>query len=226
MSARKFLSMLPLQDQGLFRKALNGAAFASDVLCHFNDTGSDLCKFRGERDSRKHRFWACPAFHAEKSELSADFLQLVDRLPACLTQAGWAIPSETHDEWWSYLIELQHGPPRSLQCVWMDGLGWVDLFTGGSCCLPTSEEVRFASWSVCRANPDVTLQDSDNHNCHSWCATGSFAVSIPCRTVRCGSSYFVGSLLWLQKQVVDRLSRCCHKTPRPVGWNVETSDQL
>lgn len=92
MSARKFLSMLPLQDQGLFRKALNGAAFASDVLCHFNDTGSDLCKFRGERDSRKHRFWACPAFHAEKSELSADFLQLVDRLPACLTQTGWAIP--------------------------------------------------------------------------------------------------------------------------------------
>ena len=72
-------------------------------------------------------------------------------------------------------------------------------------------------------NPDVTLHDSDTH---SWRATGSFAVSIPRRTVRCVSSYFVGSLLWLQKQVVDRLSRCCHKTPRPVGWNVETSDQL
>lgn len=125
MSARKFLSMLPLQDEGLFRKALNGAAFTNDVLCHFNETGSDLRKFRGERDSRKHRFWACPAFHAERSELSADFLQLVDRLPACLTQAGWAICSETHDEWWRYLIELQHGPPIDSSNVsgWMPWLG-------------------------------------------------------------------------------------------------------
>lgn len=125
MSARKFLSLLPLQDEGLFRKALNGAAFTNDVLCHFNETGSDLRKFRGERDSRKHRFWACPAFHAERSELSADFLQLVDRLPACLTQAGWAICSETHDEWWRYLIELQHGPPIDSSNVsgWMPWLG-------------------------------------------------------------------------------------------------------
>ena len=161
ISTRKFLEMLPLTEQGLYRKALNGAAFTNDILCHFSESGSDLCKFCGAKDSRKHRFWVCPAFTAERSHLPAGFVELIDELPACLTEAGWALRSETHDEWWSYLQSLEHGPPRPLQASWMDSQGWVDLFTDGSCLLPTREEVRFASWSVCRANPDLALHDSE-----------------------------------------------------------------
>ena len=161
ISTRKFLSLLPLIDQGVYRKALNGAAFTNDVLCHFNESGSDCCKFCGAQDSRKHRFWLCPAFTAERSAVPNGFLELVDTLPACLTQAGWALRSETHDEWWCYLMSLQHGLARKLEATWVDPIGWVDLFTDGSCFMPTREEVRFASWSVCRANPDVTLQDSE-----------------------------------------------------------------
>ncbi len=158
---RKFLELLPLTEQGLYRKALNGAAFTNDVLCHFNESGSDLCKFCGATDSRKHRFWVCPAFAAERSVAPQDFVELIDTLPACLTQAGWALRCETHDEWWCYLMTIRNEPPRKLQAKWVDHMGWVDLFTDGSCFMPTREEVRFASWSVCRANPDVTLHDSE-----------------------------------------------------------------
>ena len=52
-------------------------------------------------------------------------IRTFSRLLASLTQAGWAICSETHDEWWRYLIELQHGPPIDSSNVsgWMPWLG-------------------------------------------------------------------------------------------------------
>lgn len=138
-STRRFLSLLPLPEQGLYRKALNGAAFTNDVLCYFNDTGCNLCKFCGAVDSRKHRFWKCPAFGAERSFLPEGFVELAETLPACATQAGWALQSETQDEWWRYLNSLDVGPPQPFKPAWADMRGWVDVFTDGSCFMPTRE---------------------------------------------------------------------------------------
>lgn len=160
-STRRFLSLLPLPEQGLYRKALNGAAFTNDVLCYFNDTGCNLCKFCGAVDSRKHRFWKCPAFGAERSFLPEGFVELAETLPACATQAGWALQSETQDEWWRYLNSLDVGPPQPFKPAWADMHGWVDVFTDGSCFMPTRENVRFASWSCCRAHPALHLQESE-----------------------------------------------------------------
>ena len=160
-STRRFLATLPVQDQALYRKVLNGAAFTNDILYHFSESGSTSCKFCGAPDSRTHRFWFCPAFQGERKDLPLGFIEALDQLPSCLTQAGWAIQSHTQEQWWQYLLTVQHGPPRPMQPEWPDEQGWVDVFTDGSCFLPTRENVRFASWSACRASPNVEMAASE-----------------------------------------------------------------
>ena len=51
-ATRKFLLSLDLCDQGLFKKALNGAHFTQDAICHWSSTGTTCCEFCGETDSR------------------------------------------------------------------------------------------------------------------------------------------------------------------------------
>ena len=157
---RRYLSLLPKADQGLFRKALNGAAFTNDILCHFTETGSTACSFCGAVDSRMHRFWQCPVFASERQSLSQDVLELLPELPSCLTQAGWALQAPTQDMWWKTLIEVEVGKPQKIDSRWLDKHGWVDVFTDGSCSFPTEKALRFASWSVCRADADLSLTNS------------------------------------------------------------------
>ena len=159
-STRRFLSLLTVGDQGLFRKALNGAAFTNDILYHFTEAGTTSCNFCGAPDSRTHRFWHCPAFEQERQTLPADIVDLVPDLPSCLTQAGWAIQSPTHDLWWQTLCQVEVGDPAPLQVAWEDPNGWVDLFTDGSCQFPKDMNLRFASWSVCRAHANIHLNES------------------------------------------------------------------
>ena len=62
VSTRDFVKQLTVTEQGLMRKALNGALFTNDCLCYFSNTGSHVCQFCGADDSRLHRFWHCPVF--------------------------------------------------------------------------------------------------------------------------------------------------------------------
>ena len=61
-ATRAFVKSLDVTDQGLFRKALNGARFTNDMVYHYSETGSLCCEFCGAPDSRYHRFWECPVF--------------------------------------------------------------------------------------------------------------------------------------------------------------------
>ena len=160
VSTRAFLKLLPVQEQGLFRKILNGAAFTNDILYHFSESGCTTCKFSGQQDSRMHRFWVCPAFANERANVPTSVLEAINEIPACLAQSGWSLLSETQESWWKYLLSLKHGPPQSLQQTWLDDQGWVDVFTDGSCFHPTRECIRFASWSVCRAGPSLDMVES------------------------------------------------------------------
>ena len=80
-STRRFVSTLTVQDQGLMRKALNGASFTNDSQCYYTTSGSSQCEFCGQPDSRLHRFWKCPVFEPSRRAVPQALLR---RLTLCL----------------------------------------------------------------------------------------------------------------------------------------------
>ena len=72
---REYVATLTVSEQGLMRKALNGALFTNDSVCHFSSSGTTACQFCGEEDSRKHRFWQCKVFDIDRMNVSPDFWQ-------------------------------------------------------------------------------------------------------------------------------------------------------
>eukprot|EP00434_Breviolum_minutum_P008662 symbB.v1.2.007635.t1/scaffold472.1/size199090/5 len=158
-ATRAYLRTLNATDQGLYRKVLNGANFTNDSVCYFNSDGTTRCEFCGAEDSRMHRFWRCPAFAHCRKNCPASFPDIVERLPACLTIAGWKLRSPCFDQWMNALnaIEWPHISRTPLEVHGQP----IDLFTDGSCLWPTHPGYRIASWSVCRAGTLTNLSDSD-----------------------------------------------------------------
>lgn len=153
-ATRKFLHSLPDQDQGIFRKSLNGAHFTNDALCYFNATGSSKCSFCNQEDSRFHRYWECPIFETHRSTCPSDIRDIVPQLPSCLTLAGWSIYPESLDEWNRMLLAIPE--PDSAVLPPNLSLGtWVDVFSDGSCFWPDSAGYNIASWAIAFAPPEL-----------------------------------------------------------------------
>ena len=144
------LQALTVEDQGLYCKALNGAHFTQDAICHWSTSGSTVCPFCGSEDSRRHRFWACPVFASECQRCTPDFWELLDHLPSSVTLHGWAYRPTTSLAWYRCLIEIQVPDMSLAPCPLKADDGWLDVFTDGSrlfenCCMVGDSSTPFRS---------------------------------------------------------------------------------
>lgn len=158
VATRDFVKSLSLTDQGLMRKALNGALFTNDSLCYFSDHGSNVCQFCGEADSRLHRFWHCRVFATERAISIPGFWENFSSLPLSLVCHGWALRPQTWGAWKQCLLEI----PKAVVSSSIPPLGdnWIDLFTDGSCLWPGDSEMRLAAWSIIEASPTGSVCNS------------------------------------------------------------------
>lgn len=157
-STRAFLATLSCSEQALFRKALNGASFTNDSQCYYSDSGSTICEYCGQDDSRFHRFWRCPVFEPYRQKVPLDVRERIEHLPACLTQAGWSLKPATLDAWWATLLDI--APPVVEATGFVPSRACYDLFTDGSCMFPKAKHYRIASWAVCLAGLGTNWDDS------------------------------------------------------------------
>ncbi len=158
ISTREYVDSLPVAEQGLMRKSLNGALFTNDSVCYFSSTGSSVCQFCGEEDSRLHRYWHCKVFTEERVVRLPGFWEAFESLPFSLLCHGWAIRSSTWVEWQKCLQGIVL-PDVRVTCQPL-GEQWIDIFTDGSCLWPRDRSMRVASWSLVEASPGGNV-------CHS-----------------------------------------------------------
>ena len=155
---RELLVALPVCEQGLMRKALNGALFTNDSVCYFSSSGSTMCQFCGAVDSRWHRFWECEVFSAFREIDVPGFWDAISSLPKSLLCHGWALRASTWTQWVKCLMCIPR--PEVTSTIAPLGDTWVDLFTDGSCLWPTNRAMKIAAWSVIEAAPTGNV-------CHS-----------------------------------------------------------
>ena len=155
---REFLSVLPVCEQGLMRKSLNGALFTNDSVCHFSTSGSTCCQFCGAIDSRWHRFWECEVFAESRVVDIPGFWTDISIFPKSLMCHGWALRPSTWTFWQQALLQIQL--PHVSSTSKPLGDTWVDLFTDGSCLWPKDKLMRLASWSVVEASPSGQTHES------------------------------------------------------------------
>ncbi|CAE7393753.1 Pol [Symbiodinium sp. CCMP2592] len=125
-----------------------GAFFTQDALHHFSQDPADSlhCRFCRQPDSVQHRLWYCSAFEDCRAQCSA--FELPDPATDLPVQflRGWALRPAKQLELWQALAAIddrsgQFDLPASLPAR-------LDVFTDGSCLLPTVPQLRLASWSV------------------------------------------------------------------------------
>ena len=152
-ATRRFLLSLPPAEQGLFRKALNGAHFTQDALCHWSTSGSTVCEFCGGQDSRHHRFWECSVFDSCREHCTQDFWDILPGLPACLTLHGWALRPSTWTQWVQQLLKIPVPDPSLALRPFVSDDNWIDIFSDGSCLWPKHPDLKVASWALVQAHP-------------------------------------------------------------------------
>ena len=159
-ATRRFFSSLPPVDQGLFRKALNGAHFTQDAICHWSSSGTTICEFCGSQDSRNHRFWFCPVFQSERQHCDETFWELFPSLPPCLTLHGWALRPSTWNDWVRQLLSIELPDMTQAPCPTFTNDGWIDVFSDGSCLWPQQHDLKVAAWAIIQAHPSGEVSSS------------------------------------------------------------------
>ena len=159
-ATRRYLSSLDVCDQGLFRKALNGAHFTQDYICHYSDNGATVCEFCGAQDSRHHRFWECPVFNSERQHCSPAFWSLLPELPPSLTLHGWALRSSTWLTWNQTLLQISLPQVHFTPAPFSASDEWLDIFSDGSCLWPQTPDLRLAAWAIVQAHPSGEVAHS------------------------------------------------------------------
>ena len=153
VATRRYMSTLSVSDQGLFRKALNGAHFTHDAVCHYSTSGATVCEFCGAQDSRYHRFWDCQVFASDRSHCTHAFWKILPELPQSLVQHGWAMRPSTCQRWFKALENLQVPKVEHSPCPFSQSSRWMDVFSDGSCLWPQSPYLRLAAWAIVQAHP-------------------------------------------------------------------------
>lgn len=142
---RRTLAALSADDQALYRLGLAGGLFTESYKSKWTDQ-TDACKWCGQPDHLRHRYWECPQHQDLRDALAPDAARLLDSLPAALALRGWALLPPTWQSWIQLLVDLPPVPLVPL-CPLRPGC-WTDLFTDGSCLFQTNPLIRCAAWSV------------------------------------------------------------------------------
>ncbi|CAE7783021.1 unnamed protein product [Symbiodinium sp. CCMP2592] len=133
--------------------AQSGAFFTQDALHHFSTDPLDTatCKYCDCRDSVHHRLWECPGFAECREKHAGWALPDPATTQPALALRGWALRPERQVDLWRALHAI---PDGTYDMDWPSSLpDSLDLFTDGSCFLPTLPQIRLASWAVTLAAP-------------------------------------------------------------------------
>ena len=147
---RSWLKSLPVSDQALFRKLLNGTHITQDGKQYCQESNDDGCRYCGNSDNRFHRFWLCEHFEFARSDIPPHVHDMLPDLPEATTCSGWSLAPTTQHEWNSYFAQLVPTPiPKfDLPCK-------LNFFTDGSCHLQHYPNRRFAGWAIVFGDTDA-----------------------------------------------------------------------
>jgi len=149
-ATRRALSNLSADDQAMYRFGLSGGLFTERYKAQWTDQ-SDACKWCGQTDTLRHRFWECPQHHDLRALHAPDLPDLLDLLPPVMSLRGWAVLPPTWHEWIKVLVDLPALPPPP--AVPLCPGAWNDVFTDGSCLHQACPLYRCAAWSAVLASP-------------------------------------------------------------------------
>ena len=211
------------EEQALLRTCLNGTFFAADRPVSEAQEANPTCVHCGRPDSQVHRHWECPNFAASRL-LPSDQIQTILGLPPCVTAHGWmpeppSLPAfrqlcmqipdlHTHHMW----------PP---QCPPV-----VDIFTDGSCRVPTCPVSKISGWGVALGLPDGTFWPLAQGLVPGWIQTALrgeiWAAISACQFVLWSGSE---ARLWIDNiTVCKRLQRYLCGPPEPLASNKRNAD--
>ena len=148
---RQLCKERPGPEQALLQVALGGSFFTEDKLCHIEEGGVPFCRFCGAVDGIRHRVWECPGLATAREQAVTPGTPDLAFLPECQLLHAWAMRPGKQFELWRVLCLLPssirpfelHAPRRA-----------YDLFTDGTCLLPSQPQVRLAAWAVTLARED------------------------------------------------------------------------
>ena len=149
-STRRALSRLAPDDQALLRFGLIGGLFTEAYKAKWTSQ-SDTCKWCGQTDTLRHRYWECIQHADLRASLAPDATTLWDQLPPALALRGWALLPPTWNAWISALAALP-SPVLPPAVPFRAGV-WNDVFTDGSCLWQSHASYRLAAWAVVLAPP-------------------------------------------------------------------------
>lgn len=175
-ATRKALSALGSDDQAMYRFGLTGGLFTERYKAHWTDQ-SDACKWCGQVDTLRHRYWECPQHHDLRELHAPDLPALLDFVPPALSLRGWAILPPTWHDWIQVLVNLPSNPPQP--AVPLCPGEWNDVFTDGSCLHQACPLYRCAAWSVTLASPYHA----------GWTPGGAAVVGAACLSGVCQTAY-------------------------------------
>ena len=144
-TTRRALLALPVDDQALIRLSLAGGLFTESYKSKWTDQ-TDACRWCGQPDHLRHRYWECPQHHDLRIALAPDVSDLLDFLPSALSLRGWALLPPTWNDWMRLLMDLPDVPPPPSVSLRPDC--WTDVFTDGSCLCQSQPLYRCAAWSA------------------------------------------------------------------------------
>ena len=215
-TTRMLIADYPAESRALLRVVCNGTFYTDDDLHHISEADTPECPFCGDRDGIDHRLRFCPYFSEERRACPSSVLDRLGDLPSCQALHAWALLPQSLLELQTSLAEIHDNfdvfepYPAHEQ---------VDLFTDGSCMVPTEPCLRLASWAVILASADTQqspfnlasgplpgmIQSSFRAEICAVLAALSFAVR-----------YAVPTRVWCDCEgVVSRVSRFLQGSPAP-----------
>ena len=215
-TTRMLIADYPAESRALLRIVCNGTFYTDDDLHHISETDTPDCPFCGDRDSIDHRLRSCSFFSQERRACPSSVLDRLGDLPPCQVLHAWALLPQSLRELQSSLAELHDNFDVFERC---SGQEQVDLFTDGSCMVPTEPYLRLASWAVILASADTQqrpfilasgpipglIQSSFRAEIYAVLAALCFAVQ-----------YAVPTRVWCDCEgVVSRVSRFIQGSPAP-----------
>ena len=154
-TTRQRLASLDPPRRALLRLGHAGAMFTGDMTYHWTNSGQTSCKWCGQPDSLRHRYWKCQQTFTLRKRYAPRASEIFDQLPEVLSLRGWALKPPSWLKWMKYLNDLDRSLPGAMVDLgrWVSTTGWVDIFTDGSCAAQNEPMLRFASWSAIVASP-------------------------------------------------------------------------
>ena len=142
------LRSIPVSGLGLMRCALNGTQFTYDALVHTGAVATAQCQFCQQNDSQRHRHWECSFFSDIRSKYP-DLTTLPANAKDCLLNHGWLPKAPGLADLRTQLLQA---PDTTMCYVHPPEVAakpfYKDLFTDGSCTMPTDPLLRLATWGV------------------------------------------------------------------------------